>query len=428
MVDLSVMDLGGSSLPHVRDEEGRVHVDGSVAELHEDARTSLREGLAFGIAADELGYDYLIGTEHHCRLSGHSFSGNPLMLHVAIAQHTESIRLKQMVNVLPWHDPVRLAEQAAYLDVLSDGRLEFGIGRGTLNSEAETMGQYWGGNLIHDEQNRATFEEKYEIILAAWTNDLVSYHGEFHQVPPSWTVHDHEMDRAYLESDATAYELEDVVDWPEADEDRPPTMTSVPVFPQPVQEPYPQVWMPTISERSVRWAAERGINAYALAISPEFLADVVERYYDACEAADWPDRRPGYEGDPFAYGWDAERRRGVVASIKVFNTEAASSSAVRRYERGVEAGEVYAYSAGRAEIDDFQDVRARDVIDENYMYVVGDDDHIADTLADLVESVGYRDVHLNVDFGAPGLPAEAHREQLRAFAEEVGPYLDEEFA
>jgi alkanesulfonate monooxygenase SsuD/methylene tetrahydromethanopterin reductase-like flavin-dependent oxidoreductase (luciferase family) len=79
-------------------------------------------------------------TEHHFQPEGPEFSPNPLLVEAAVAAQTKRIRLGQHANITTWWEPVRLAEQAAMLDVLSGGRLEFGIGRGYQPREAEVFG------------------------------------------------------------------------------------------------------------------------------------------------------------------------------------------------------------------------------------------------------------------------------------------------
>jgi alkanesulfonate monooxygenase SsuD/methylene tetrahydromethanopterin reductase-like flavin-dependent oxidoreductase (luciferase family) len=84
-----------------------------------------------------------------------------------------------MANILPWWHPIRVAEQAAMLDVISGGRLEFGIGRGYQPREAEVFGRPYGATIQDQERNRSYYHEAYEIIMKAWTQPSFSHHGEF---------------------------------------------------------------------------------------------------------------------------------------------------------------------------------------------------------------------------------------------------------
>src|SRR6202043_1884535 len=111
---------------------------------------------------DELGYDTVwLGELHFSR----SFSvlADPLMVLAAAAQRTKRIRLGTAVTLLPLHNPVKIAEEAAIADILSDGRLEFGVGRGTAPS-------HYAGYDIPQEQSRERFDEALDFIVAAWSN------------------------------------------------------------------------------------------------------------------------------------------------------------------------------------------------------------------------------------------------------------------
>src|SRR5665213_1559522 len=84
------------------------------------------------------------------------------MLLMALAMRTKTLRLGTAVLVLPWHNPVLLAEQAATLDLVSDGRFDFGIGKGYRHSEFK-------GFAIAPEESEARFEEAIDIITRSWT-------------------------------------------------------------------------------------------------------------------------------------------------------------------------------------------------------------------------------------------------------------------
>ena len=124
--------------------------------------------------ADSLGFDVAWLAELHF---GGAFSllANPLMTVPVIAQRTRRIRIGTAVTLLPLHHPLSCAEQAATADLLSGGRLEFGVGRGSIPSQ-------FHGFRVPVAENRARFDEALEIIRLAWTRDRFSYHGTFYQV------------------------------------------------------------------------------------------------------------------------------------------------------------------------------------------------------------------------------------------------------
>ena len=100
---------------------------------------------------------------------------SPLMILAAAAQRTQRIRLGTAVTLLPLHNPVKMAEDAATLDVLSGGRLEFGVGRGAAPI-------YFAGYNVPQEETRERFEESLEIILQAWTSERLSYQGKYWRI------------------------------------------------------------------------------------------------------------------------------------------------------------------------------------------------------------------------------------------------------
>jgi alkanesulfonate monooxygenase SsuD/methylene tetrahydromethanopterin reductase-like flavin-dependent oxidoreductase (luciferase family) len=124
--------------------------------------------------AEELGFDVAWLAELHF---GGAFSllANPLMMVPVIAERTKRIRIGTAVSLLPLQHPLSCAEQAATADVLSGGRLEFGVGRGSIPSQ-------FHGFRIPVSENRARFDEALEIIRLAWTEDRFSYRGTFWEV------------------------------------------------------------------------------------------------------------------------------------------------------------------------------------------------------------------------------------------------------
>jgi len=108
---------------------------------------------------DTLGFDTVwLGELHFTR--GFSILADPLMVLAAAAQRTSRIRLGTAVTLLPLHNPVKIAEQAAIADILSDGRLEFGVGRGTAPI-------HYAGYDIPQEESRERFEEALDFIVGA---------------------------------------------------------------------------------------------------------------------------------------------------------------------------------------------------------------------------------------------------------------------
>jgi alkanesulfonate monooxygenase SsuD/methylene tetrahydromethanopterin reductase-like flavin-dependent oxidoreductase (luciferase family) len=124
--------------------------------------------------AEALGFDVAWLAELHF---GGAFSllANPLMVVPVIAQRTRRIRIGTAVTLLPLHHPLSCAEQAATADLLSNGRLEFGVGRGSIPTQ-------FHGFRVPLAENRARFDEALAIIRLAWTEERFSYRGRFYDI------------------------------------------------------------------------------------------------------------------------------------------------------------------------------------------------------------------------------------------------------
>lgn len=136
------------------------------------ARSIYEQTLEEAVLADELGFDSFWLAEHH--FSTYGVLGNPLMFGAAIAQRTRKIKIGTAVMVIPFYDPVRLAEDAALLDNLSGGRLLLGTGSGYQPKE------FAGFNLDPD-TSKERYNEIVDILRLAWTQEQWSYRGKFYQ-------------------------------------------------------------------------------------------------------------------------------------------------------------------------------------------------------------------------------------------------------
>jgi alkanesulfonate monooxygenase SsuD/methylene tetrahydromethanopterin reductase-like flavin-dependent oxidoreductase (luciferase family) len=132
------------------------------------------EHLALGDLAEPLGFDSLFALEHH--FTGYAMSPAPTQLLSYYAGRTKRIALGTSVIVLPWHDPIRVAEQIALLDILCGGRCLFGFGRGAASAEYE-------GFRIPMDQARPRFIECAQIIQRALTEESFEFHGDYYQIP-----------------------------------------------------------------------------------------------------------------------------------------------------------------------------------------------------------------------------------------------------
>jgi alkanesulfonate monooxygenase SsuD/methylene tetrahydromethanopterin reductase-like flavin-dependent oxidoreductase (luciferase family) len=123
--------------------------------------------------ADQLGFDAAWLAELHFN-PRFSVMSAPLMIASAVAQTTERIRIGTAVNLLPLHQPLRLAEETATLDVLSNGRAIFGVGRGSMPTHFQGYG-------VDADEGRGRFLEALELVLGSWDREEFTYQGKYYQ-------------------------------------------------------------------------------------------------------------------------------------------------------------------------------------------------------------------------------------------------------
>ena len=229
-----------------------------LAELAEQARL-----------ADQVGYDSISFTEHHFHVEGFELSNNPVLLDLFVGLQTTRIRVGQLGIVLPADNPIRVAEDIAMLDHMTGGRANAGFARGYQRRWVDVMAQQMHGihgALPHqhdavDAANRAAFEECFQIIKRAWTEDLLTYDGRYWRVPAGATP---------WEMDYTDRFGAGVVDG---------IVRSVGVVPKPLQRPHPPLFQPfASSERSIRWCAQEGVTAILPPLHPTLERRLFELY------------------------------------------------------------------------------------------------------------------------------------------------------
>ena len=193
--------------------------------------------------AEELGFDSIwLGEHHFCRY----ICPAPQIIAGAIAQRTKKMRIGTAIVLLPHHDPIRLAEDYALVDLISGGRLDLGVGRGFIKAT------YDGFNQSMDE-SRARFNECLEIIEGSWSQPNFSYQGKFYQA------------------------------------------NNITILPRPLQKPTPPIFMAAAaSEESFVVAGRKG---HSLMLAPFFqsrarLKDNVALYKETLGKSGFPSERP----------------------------------------------------------------------------------------------------------------------------------------
>ena len=180
--------------------------------------------------ADQLGFDGLFLGEHH--FTPYSMTPSPNVMLAAAAQRTSTMRLGIMINVLPFHEPLRLAEEIAMLDLLTHGRLECGLGRGVDAQE-------FMRKKMPMEEARPRFEEGLELMRTAWTSPTFAFDGKFTQLGEST------------------------------------------IYPRPLQQPHPKIWITALSPETLRWAAQQDFPVSSIFLPVERTKAAFDTYREA---------------------------------------------------------------------------------------------------------------------------------------------------
>ena len=142
--------------------------------------TGLHKAVIQAQAMDRLGYGALWMAEHHFQPEGTETLPNIILLAMHLVHKTQRLKIGTGFNIVPMWHPLRLAEDYAVADILSEGRVIFGVGRGYHTREVETF----GSPLRDQEANRELFEEGVEIIFKAFNNERFSHKGKNFTIPP----------------------------------------------------------------------------------------------------------------------------------------------------------------------------------------------------------------------------------------------------
>ena len=160
----------------------------------EDLATVFPKAEAIAKLLDRLGYDTFWMAEHHFQTEGYECIPNLLLLDVHLAHLTKNIKLGCAFNIAPMWHPLRLAEDFATADILTGGRVIFGVGRGYHTREVETF----AAPLLDQPANRELFEEQVEIIFKAFNQRSFSHHGKYYDIPPKVPYRGYELEEITL--------------------------------------------------------------------------------------------------------------------------------------------------------------------------------------------------------------------------------------
>jgi len=373
-----------ANLDHLK--EGGPELPYPLAKRHFDAATAQRtyeEHLDAWEALDRFGYDGVGFNEHHC--SPYGLMNSPNLMAAAAAQRTKRLKLLIYGNLLPVHQPLRLAEELAMLDCLSKGRLISGFARGIPR-------EYQVHNIPLAE-SRARFEEAYDIITRAWTEEVFSYEGRF------WSYKD------------------------------------VALWPRPVQQPHPPIWIPIVgSQESIEFAARHNIPITPGLGRARGLRDDIIRYYAKCLAAAGHRITPNHLSLGItAYVADskAQALKEYGPHILYFNRTLFSHGNFTETERQRQTG--YSSEASTDYVrpenlraaqnlrSEFRNLTMPQLEEQAEHMPLGPPDEVAERSIEPAESAGADTVQLAMNRGA--LPHDLFMAQIERFARDVLPRL-----
>ena len=341
------------------------------------------------VLAEELGFEVMWLGEHHFGPYGIGDLPNPILLGADLAARTSRIRIGQMANIAPWWHPIRLAEDLAILDNLTEGRIEVGFGRGIWPYEGPQF--HANSDPRKDAENRELFRETIEVVRKIWSDEYFSHQGENYGFPAGDTVFSHP---SYRPDPA----------WQDGER-----VTRLRVTPRPYQKPHPPLWMTVSTDRSVATAAELGLKACYWQPPPLRIRQRMELYAET---------RSKLEGRPFSLGEDqAVMRSTYVAS--------SMEEARRDAEAGIMSGFIFndpfrgrqVFTNPGEELND--DVRLDWDFLEPRTLLVGSPDHVAEKIQELREVCSLD--CLLVEFAHGGIPQRKILRNLENFATRVMP-------
>lgn len=318
------------------------------------------EHIRQAVLAEDLGYDTVWTSEHH--FFDDAWSPSILPILGAVAQRTSRIRLGTYIIILPLQHPVRVAEDAATVDILSNGRLDLGLGQGYVVSEFASLN-------IPRSQRASRLEEGLEIIKRCFTEENFSYQGRHYQ------LHD------------------------------------INLMPKPLQKPHPPIWVAAMAEKSVTRAARMGFH-----LGGSGGADL-QRFYDSAlqrygrNPADYgiAQLRAVYVGETREQAWD-DAEPHLYYTMTAYN---------RKF---IEAGDLAWSDAvfSRPDIPPPGQMRhAKGLTFFQAPLAVGNPDDVAAELERYYKETRVTDLVMWMQL--PGMPPEKARRSMELFAKEVMP-------
>ncbi len=318
---------------------------------------------------EPLGFDSVWGVEHH--FTDYSICPDILQFLTWVAARTETVQLGTQVVVLPWHDPLRVAEQVSLIDTLSKGRFLLGFGRGAARVEFDAF-------RIPMEETRQRYLESAEMIIQGLEQGYCEYAGEFVQQP------------------------------------------RVPIRPAPYKSWKNRIYSAAVSPESMAMVAKLGVGMLVNPIKPwdQTLAELDD--YRSVYREIQSEEPPPPIATTYAYVHaDADQARETAYRY----LSDYYRSAMRHYEfGGAHFKKIKGYEFYGKQTDTYQKVGEDRVV--KYfadLQAWGTPDQVIEKVLDIQSKIGYE--HVNVNFAFGHLPTSAVEASMRLFADEVLPAL-----
>jgi alkanesulfonate monooxygenase SsuD/methylene tetrahydromethanopterin reductase-like flavin-dependent oxidoreductase (luciferase family) len=365
--------------PHVPKEAPRTPVPSSFFDPLKGA-ANYAEHLEEMAYCEELGFDGVVFNEHH--YSAYGTMPSPNLIASALSQKTKKIKIGVLGNILPLRNhPVRVAEEYAMIDCLSNGRLIAGFVRGIPPE------YIWYG--VNPGESRGRFQEAYDLIMTAWTESVWSFEGEF-------------------------FKLKDCAIWP-----------------RPVQQPHPPIWIAARSAESIEWCVKRHLPCAQVYQTTGQIEDTFGYYRTKANEEGWdagPDKfilcRHIYidesEQKAREFG-DPAMRYFFTVFNRGFN-EAINKGAVdQKLTAALTSERSFSYfREGNRERHDFSKLDWQGLIDSGYL-IAGNPDSVAKQIQSQMKQIGAD--HFMGMFHIGNLAHDKVVNSLNLFKKEIMPRL-----
>jgi alkanesulfonate monooxygenase SsuD/methylene tetrahydromethanopterin reductase-like flavin-dependent oxidoreductase (luciferase family) len=364
---------------------------------HEPHKVIVDRALEQTLVAEDAGFENVWMGEHHFGGEGWDVHPNPLMTGTYLASKTSRIRIGLAAAIAPeWH-PLRLAEDVAVLDHLSDGRVECGVGRGITSRELSNLNLLNPDRRPNDARNWEIFLETVEILKKAWTEDPFTFDGKYYKFPRPG-VHD---------SYAAFYPRNP--GWRSEDGE----YVGMSIVPKPAQKPHPPLWITVDKTPGFAIAAEHGLKPLTWLRSKRALVDAFEVYRAAVVE---------HQGRKLQLGEECGLLRVcyVARTMKEARrvAEPATEALYRDYMGGLRSRDIYAEPGEKLSAEEIDRPWFEFLVDRGHLFV-GTPDSVAEDILEVQETASPES--LLVFNWLPGLTHEQVLSSLDLFAERVVP-------